>query len=202
MATAKSKDSLQQTVFQDSQLPGSITASDMRDFVESVPAWMLAGGGWEFVYDTTSTLNINADTDTILTLDPDPAQTIRFPATFPDIWDDVNNKLIPPNLNDAGIVRLSFRGQYTGGTVPHIDIHLDVGTVPLNLAAVIYDSSQPFSKSQSDPQWFNFIIPLFAGQTFVDNGGTFIVHSHGAACTIDNVALSSFRIFAANPGVI
>ncbi len=200
MATAKSKDSLQQTVFQDSQLPGSITASDMRDFVESVPAWMLAGGGWEFVYDTTTTFAATADTNLVLPLVPDVTQTARFPSTF-QIWDSVNNKVLPPNLNDAGILRLSFQAEYTGSQ-PHIDIHLDVGTVPLNLAATIYDGSQVFAKGASTPQWFNFMIPLFAGQTFVDNGGTFIVHSHGGNSTISNIALTSFRIFASSPGVI
>ena len=194
MPTSKSKVQLQDTVFQDSQLPGSITASDMRDFVESVPAWMLAAGGWEFVYDTTTTFTATADTNLVLPLVPDVTQTARYPSNF-QTWDSANNKILPPNLNDAGMIRLSFQAEYTGGQVPHIDVHLDVGTVPLNLAASIYDGSQVFAKGADTPQWFNFIVPLFAGQSFIDNGGTFIVHSHGANSTITNIALSSFRIF-------
>ena len=129
MATSKSKAQLQQTVFQDNQLPGSITASDMRDFVESVPDWIVSSGGWEFLYDNTNTINLLVDTPTKITLTSNPAVEQRYPDGFVGAWDKVNNRLKPALSNGAGIIRLSFQGVFTGGQPPHLDLFLDSGRV-------------------------------------------------------------------------
>ena len=212
MATPKTKTQLLDTVFQDSQLPGSITASDMRDLVESIP--YLQPLGWEFLYDNTTTINLLADTPTKIVMTPNASLESRYPSDFVGAWDKVNNRLKPALLNGAGIIRLSFQGVYTGGTAPHYDLFLDSGsdpivggtlpTDPLTLSTgtasnIIYADSPNFQKGATDPQWFNFIIPLFVGPDFATNGAQFVITSHGAASDISNIAVSAFRIFAPNP---
>ena len=192
----RTQDDLRNNIFPDNQAPGSITAQDMRDFVASIPQWMQDTAGWEFVFDTTTTLGPLADeTPTIVSISPNVSETLKYPDAF-QIWDSANNKILPPSLNSFGIIRLSFTGIYTGGQPPHLDLWLDVGATPLSLANIIYQDSPAFSKAASDPQYFNFVIPLFAGQDFVDNGGTFVVQAHGSSTvSLSNFSLTSARVF-------
>lgn len=187
--------------FQDGQANNSITAQDMRDLVVSIPQWIENGGGWEFVYDTTTSLGPLVDeTPTIVPISPNVGETLQFPAGF-QIWDSANNKILPPSLNSFGIVRLSFTGVYaSGGTAPHIDVWLDVGATPLSLANVIYKESAVFAKGAAEAQYFNFIVPLFAGADFLANGGTFVVQAHGSSViTLNNFSLTSARMFNPTP---
>jgi len=198
--TVRTEADLLANSFQDGQANNSITAQDMRDFVVSIPQWIENGGGWEFVFDTTTTLGPLADeTPTVVPISPNVGETLRYPDAF-QIWDSGNNKILPPSLNSFGIIRLSFTGIYTGGQPPHLDLWLDVGATPLSLANIIYQDSPGFSKAASDPQYFNFVIPLFAGQDFVDNGGTFVVQAHGSSTvSLSNFSLTSARVFNPTP---
>jgi hypothetical protein len=178
----------------------------MRDFVESVPNWIVQSGGFEFVYDTTTSITLTNGVATKFIMTPNGAETVKYPGAFAGIWDDTNDKLFPALLNGAGIIRISFRGTYASGQPPHFDVFLDAGSDPIAPAGggtnsvFLYADTPNFAKAAGDSQWFNFIIPLFVGADFAANGAAIILTGHGETITIDNMAITGLRIFNPAPG--
>jgi hypothetical protein len=206
--TIRTEADLKNNLFPDNQAAGSITAQDMRDLITSVR--YLQPLGWQFRFDSQYTegspLTLTADTPTKITFTDNPGEDLRYPSTFPELWDNANQKLDISNFaNGFGIIRLSFRGSYTGGTVPHIDLWIDAGSDPVAPAGggtasnIIYEGSEVFAKGAGTTQSFNYIVPLFGGADFVANGGQFIVQSHDANSTIWQVALTMGAILVPNP---
>lgn len=208
MATPRTESYLLNSVFQDNQADGSISASDMRDFVAS--ARYLQPLGWEFRFDGQYTqgspMTLADGVPQKITFTSNPGEDLRYPSTFPEIWNSVDQKLdISTFLNGFGVVRLSFRGDYASGQAPHIDFFIDAGSDPLAPAGsgtasnIIYEGTQLFAKGTATTQAFNFMIPLFGGSSFVTNGGQFIVESSGNTCDIWEIALTAGAILVPNP---
>ena len=212
---AKIKTDLLGTYFQDGQGNNSITAQDMRHFIESTANWARNSGGWEFLFDSVYTsgapLTLLDGVPAKLTITSNPGEELRYPPGFPGAWDDPNNRLHPALLNGFGIIRISFEGVFVGGTAPHIDFNLDVGSNPIPPAGtgvagnygsgsnIIYAESTPFAKASGTVQHFNYIMPLFVGADFAANGGVFIIKADGDDIDIYNIAMTAGRIFAPDP---
>lgn len=206
--TPRTEADLLTNLFQDGQANNSITAQDMRDFVAS--ARYLQPLGWEFRFDSQYTSGSpNTLVDGVgekVTFTANPGEDLRYPTTFPEIWDNAEQKLVIPTFsNGLGLLRLSCFGVYTGGTVPHIDLQFDVGSDPIAPAGggtasnIIYTDSAVFAKGAGVVQAFNWIIPLFAGPDFVANGGHFIITSDSANCDVYQFTLTAGAILVPNP---
>jgi len=206
--TPRTEANLLQNLFQDGQGNNSISAQDMRDFVAS--ARYLQPIGWEFRFDSQYTvsnkLTLAAGVPQKITFTAFEGEDLRYPSTFPEIWNNTDQKLDISDFSQGfGIVRLSLFGSYTGGTVPHLDFKIDVGSDPIAPAGggtasnVIYTDSPNFAKAADDPQAFNFIMPLFGGTEFVTNGAQFIIEADGANVDIWQAALTAAAILVPNP---
>jgi len=221
--TPRTEADLLENFFQDGQGNNSITAQDMRDFVASTRYFQPLG--WEFRFDSEygDGVGMNNPPNTLLaptwekvTFTANTGEDLRYPLTFPEIWDNTNQKLILKDetpgsefsfANGFGIVRLSCLGSYTGGTIPHIDLEVDVGTDPVAIGGgtdsnVIYQDSSSFAKGTGLTQAFNWIIPLFAGTDFVNNGAQFFIRSHTADCTVWQFTLTAGAIMVPGPAGI
>lgn len=195
----RTKEYLLDNVFQDGQSPGSITAQDMRDFVVTAP--YLANHGWQFYYDNQYSQGvprvIAANTPTQITINGGQ-ETVGHPPGLPAFWNTSTNKVVPNGLNNFGILRLSFRGFYSGGgTSSLFDVTLDAG----GAAGIIWEESGVFLKGSGQAQTFNYIIPLFAGPDFVANGGIFRITSYSNPCSCWQFALTATQIYSANPNI-
>jgi len=210
--TIRTESDLLTNVFQDGQPANSISAQDMRDFI--VSARYLQPLGWEFRFDGQygasgspgGPLTLTAETPTKVTFTDNPGEDLRYPSTFPELWDNTEQKMVIPTfLNGFGIIRLSCLGSYTGGTIPHIDIHVDIGSDPIAPAGggtasnIIFNGSHPFAKGSGTTQSFNWIIPLFGGPDFVANGAHFIIESHEANAQVWQFTLTAGAIMVPNP---
>lgn len=209
--TIRTEADLKNNIFPDNQAAGSITAQDMRDLVASTR--YLQPLGWEFRFDSQyhtgnrHTLDSGAPpVPQKVTFTANMGEDLRYPTGFPEIWDNANQKLVIPTfLNGFGIIRLSQQGQYTGGTIPHLELQVDVGSDPIAPAGtgtasnIIYTDTQTFAKSAGDPQSFNFIIPLFGGPDFVTNGAHFIMSAHNADVDVWDHTLTAGAILVPNP---
>ena len=207
--TSRTEADLTNNIFPDNQAAGSITAQDIRDLVVSVPEWIITTGGWEFTFDDgTGDTTLLDGVAQQLTINSNPGEELRYPPNFAGIWDGVDNKLHTALLNGAGLLRLSMIGTFTGGTAPHLDLKLDVGSDPIapvgggTASNIIYTDSPNFAKSTGDPQAFNFIIPLFVGADFAANGWYFIINSHGNDVDISQITLTGIRLFNPAPVVL
>lgn len=196
--TIRTQQDLLTNVFQDGQPANSITASDMRDLVESTP--YLGGQGWQFYYDDQYTQgaprHITAGSHAQITINGGQ-ETLGHPPGMPAFWNTTTNKLIPSGLNNFGIVRLAFAGYYTGGGSQSLfDVHLDVG----GTTGIIWEETGIFLKGPSGTQFFNFTIPLFSGPDFQANGGELhFIPQHD--CYMWQFALTTVQIYAANPAL-
>ncbi len=210
--TIRTELDLLDNLFQDGQPANSISAQDVRDLV--VSARYLQPLGWEFRFDSQyGASGSPGGPRTLLDGIPNkvtftsfPGEDLRYPSTFPEIWDDTDQKLDIASFSQGfGIIRLSFFGSYVGGTVPHIDFQVDVGSDPIAPAGggtasnIIYTDSPNFAKSAGDTQAFNFIMPLFGGSDFVANGAQFIITADNADVTVWNFTLTAGAILVPNP---
>ena len=111
--TPRTEADLLENFFQDGQGNNSITAQDMRDFVASTR--FLQPLGWEFRFDSEFTTSNRQHLDSgpapvlnKITFSGNPGEDLRYPSTFPDLWDGVNQKMVIPTfLNGFGIIRFS-----------------------------------------------------------------------------------------------
>lgn len=206
--TIRTEAQLLNNLFQDAQPASSITAQDMRDLV--VTARYLQPLGWEFRFDSQYTAGAPQGlVDGVyekVTFTANGGEDLRYPSTFPEIWDNANQKLVIPTfLNGFGIIRLSCLGSYTGGTIPHLDLIIDVGSDPTAPAGggtatnVIYNDSATFAKGAGVTQAFNWVVPLFGGADFVANGGQFLIRTESANCDVWQFTLTAGAIMVPNP---
>ena len=211
--TPRTETDLLQNYFQDGQGNNAITAQDMRDFVASTR--YLQPLGWEFRFDSQYTSGSpNALADGVgekVTFTDNPGEDLRYPSTFPEIWDSTSapplkdRLVIPTFINGFGIVRLSCLAQAANATNTHLDLYVDVGTDPNapgyggTASNIIYTDSKTFAKGNNTEQAFNWIIPLFGGSDFVANGAHFVIGAHGGSATVYNFTLTAGAVFVPNP---
>lgn len=209
--TIRTEADLKNNIFPDNQAVGSITAQDMRDLVASTR--YLQPLGWQFRFDSQYHTGNRQTLDSGLPVVPakitftdNVGEDLRYPSNFPEVWDSTNQKLVIPTfLNGFGIVRLSLFAEYSGGTTPHIEVQIDVGSDPIAPAGggtasnIIYTDTQTFARASGDPQSFNWIIPLFGGGDFVANGAHFIISAHAADVDIWQSTITAGAIMVPNP---
>jgi hypothetical protein len=201
MATVRTESYLQNNVFQDGQPEGSITAADMRDFVES--AKYLSALGWHFLYDSDYATSGAARTildgqRTQLTISPNPSEDLRYPPDFPDCWDPITDRLQPFSLNGFGIIRLSLVA-WADTPNARFDVEFDISATGTD--NTIYDQTSVFAKGTGvgNAQHFNYVIPIFCGQPFVDNGGRFYITPTGSDINIFQTTLTTGMTLVPNP---
>lgn len=206
--TNRTETELLTNLFQDGQDPNSINAQDMRDFI--VSAKYLSALGWEFRFDslyTSGSPNSLADgVPEKVTFTDNLGEDLRYPSTFPNIWDNASQKLVISTfLNSFGIIRLSCLGKAPNTETTHLDLQIDVGSDPIAPAGtgtasnIIYTASTGFAKGNNVEQAFNWVIPLFGGADFVANGAQFIIQSHGGSADVYAFTLTAGAIMIANP---
>ena len=201
--TVRTETELVEQLFQDGQPISSISAQDIRDLVVSVKH--LGQTGWDFHLDGEFTSGaprtILAGVRTKVTIDGalenrgHPVTAHAIPGHF---WDTTTNKLVPPNINDFGFVRLAMVGQSTAASVNRFELELDVGG---GSYPVIWQETGVFAKGAGNPQNFNFNMNMFAGPEFVANGGEFYI-TPLADATFWTFAITATRTYLADPLIV
>lgn len=195
--TTRTEDDLLENIFQDGQPNDSITAGDMRDLVVSTK--YLNGHGWDFHLDGEYTIGsprtILAGVRTHITIDGAFEDTGHPVITHPGhFWDVTLNKIIPPAINDFGLVRVAFTGLSVSSQTNRFEVELDVG----GTAGIIFRETGVFAKGAGVAQSFNFTMPLFAGADFLANGGIIYVTPLSEVELWEH-AITSVRIYMARP---
>ena len=198
--TIRTEADLLNNIFNDGQQDKEITAQDVRDFTTSTK--YISGHGWEFDLDgeftPTNKLLCPGSVRTQVTIDAAFGNFGHPPnETGSSFWDVTENKIIPNGLNNFGLVRLSLTANNVSGPTNHFHIQLDVGGGSF---PIIYEQVSVFAKG-TDPQTFNYTIPLFSGPDFQANGGKFYIIPDNDA-NIWQAAITSVAIYVASPTII
>jgi len=197
-------------IFGDAQPAGSITAQDVRDFV--VTSKYLQTHGWQFYLDSRfgpgtgspSITTITGGDRHHMTIDG-AGETLGHPtAGVPAFWDIVDNKIVPNGLNNFGLVRIAFTAASVGPQDNLFEIELDTSGLPSGVGSpginIIYQQTMSMLKGQDEVQHFNFIIPLFSGPVFQENGGVIYITPLNDV-DIWLKAFTAIQLYGAHPGV-
>lgn len=96
------------------------------------------------------------------------------------LWDTVTNKITPVAVFDTYSTRIEFKVQDYAGAAPDLKVEIDIG----GAIGVIASTTRPLLKGGGE-QSMTFVLPLFAGSTFIANGGSIYVTFTGTgSCKI------------------
>lgn len=202
--TIRTETDLLDNLFQDGQPAESITAQDMRDFIASTK--FLNAIGWKFLFDAeypdqNDTRNITDGSRTQLTIAPNVGEDLKYPSTFPDCWnrDNVADQYLQPfSLNGFGIVRLSLVA-FPSSQNGRFDLEMNIGATGTENPIYIQTSTFAKGSGVSNQEHFNYIIPLFCGQDFFNNGGRFFITPTNTDIDIFQTTLTVATILYPNP---
>lgn len=151
--------------------------------------------GWcqynDSVYTGGTELTIsNSGSGTQITCNNNTAIETQAPRDqVSSLWNSSTNTFDPINENDYYIVRLTFTASTVSGTINYVTLNLDIGGVP----GVIWSNS--FIPDKGSGQEFSFAIPVYTGDTFNTNGGTFYLLRDGSGTfEIQDIGFSISRI--------
>ena len=92
------------------------------------------------------------------------------------LWNVATNKIEPIAVFDTYSLRLGFAAQNYSGSAPYILMELDIG----GALQVIWNRTYPLLKAGAE-QFVEAAFPIFAGSTFIANGGELYLTYDGTA---------------------
>ncbi len=139
--------------------------------------------GWCRYQDTQYT-GVNDATKVILsdgvkvTLPNNGGTTTKSDASL-NFYDSSTEKLNVENVNDVYIITVEFKASASNTQQTHLDLSVENGGVIENLEMVI-----PFYKGNNTTQQEHKMIQYYATSSFVSDGATLEIKSHGGAAKI------------------
>ena len=108
-----------------------------------------------------------------------------------ELWDTVNNKILPIAVGDAYTFRLDFDVTAKSGSPNGLFFQLDIGgdtgvTNPIVNNLVLIDRTPPFSVSIG--------MPVFTLGTFLSNGGQIFLNTDTGTVTLTDRSINIHRI--------
>ena len=139
--------------------------------------------GWARYQDTQYT-GISDDTKVILSdgvkvTIPNNAGTTTKSNTSLNFYDSSTEKLNVENVNDVYIITVEFKASASNTQNTHLDLSVENGGVIENLDMVI-----PFYKGNNTTQQEHKMIQYYATSSFVSEGASLEIKSHGGAAKI------------------
>jgi hypothetical protein len=193
-------------------LQTDVTTLDTRlkvvegDAPAAVPGGMFvsdgAGGGefirvqgWEQYEDTAQAVGTPSQTIAtgVRTLWTNDGGTLALQKPPSDavspLWNTTTNKIIPIAAFDTYNVRIGFKVQDYAGTTPDLKIEIDIG----GTIGVIASRTVPLLKGGAE-QSMLLVLPVFAGSTFLTNGGEiYLTFTGTGSCKIFNSSIMIIR---------
>jgi hypothetical protein len=142
--------------------------------------------GWSQSADTDTTVgtpsqNIATGVRTQWSNDAGTTNIQKAPSdlTLP-LWDNVGNKIQPISAFDTYNIRIDFKAQNYAGSTPYLTVELDIG----GSIGVIVSRTIRLIKGGAEQRILNSF-PVFAGSTFLANGGKiYLTYTGTGTCDI------------------
>jgi len=112
-----------------------------------------------------------------------------------ELWDTVNNKILPINVGDSYDLRLDFTVTGKTGSPTLIDVVLDIGGGASPTIDVV---SRVVNTSKSPPFNVSIGFPIFSLNTFVTNGGQIFLRTDTGTVTVSKRSIFIKRDFSGN----
>jgi hypothetical protein len=139
--------------------------------------------GWaRYMDDEYTSFNdgLSLAADTLTQLPNNRGTVVRSHPSIDFYTNGVNSKIYGQNLNDVYVATIEFKAQTPNANQTHLNLSVENGGgIIENL-----DISLGYVKGNATPQIFHNIFQYYIDQSFLDNGATFKIQSHGGTSTI------------------
>ena len=160
---------------------GSSIANANRDAYTLEQIQGATSPGWARYIDTqyTEVSPLNLADQVKVTL-PNNAGIITKSGITSDFYDLATQKIIGIQINEVQIISIEFKAQAPNANQTHLDLSIEDGGGNLqNLEKAI-----GFIKGNAITEVFHNIFQYYIDQSFINNGATIKIQSHGGTATI------------------
>ena len=146
------------------------------------PQQSVSSAGWARYMDTeyTEASPLSLAADTLVTLPNNKGNIIRSHSSINFYQNGVNSKIYGQNLNDVYIITVEWKAQAPNANQTHLNLSIqNGGGVIENL-----DIALAYIKGNATTQVFHNIFQYYIDQSFLDNGASLHIQSHGGTSTV------------------
>jgi len=146
------------------------------------PQQSVSSAGWARYMDTeyTEASPLSLAADTLVTLPNNKGNIIRSHSSINFYQNGVNSKIYGQNLNDVYIITVEWKAQAPNTNQTHLNLSIqNGGGVIENL-----DIALAYIKGNATTQVFHNIFQYYIDQSFLDNGASLHIQSHGGTSTV------------------
>ena len=162
---------------------GSVIANANRDAYTLEQIQGATSPGWARYQDTQYTGASDATkvilSDGVKVTLPNNAGTTTKSNASLSFYDNSTQKLNAENVNDVYIITVEFKASASNTQQTHLDLSVENGGIIENLEMVI-----PFYKGNDTTQQEHKMIQYYATSSFVSDGASLKIKSHGGAAKI------------------
>ena len=146
------------------------------------PQQSVLSAGWARYMDTeyTAAVPLSLAADTLTVLPNNKGTVIRSHPSIDFYQNGVNQKIYGQNLNDVYILTVEWKAQAPNANQTHLNLSIqNGGGIIENL-----DVALAYIKGNAIPQVFHNMFQYYIDQSFLDNGASLYIQSHGGTSTI------------------
>jgi len=138
--------------------------------------------GWARYIDTeyTAAAPLSLVADTLTVLPNNMGNVVRSHSSIDFYENGSNQKIYGQNLNDVYIITVEWKAQAPNANQTHLNLSIqNGGGIIENL-----DIALAYIKGNAIPQVFHNMFQYYIDQSFLDNGASLYIQSHGGTSTI------------------
>jgi len=172
------------------------TGDGLRDTFEKIEAnntELYSVGGWAYYKDAGTTPATQTFTTTPAKLQIDGGHANSESGYLPreirgssELWDVVNDKILPINTGDAYDIRVELTIDSITASAAYLTLELDIGS-GFSPSVVIY--THELIKPKTLPATVAYTFPIFCLSTFKSNGGQIFFHTDGGTMVCSDFAI-------------
>ena len=157
-----------------------------------------APAGWGYYIEDQSVVSTQLITTTASKLIIDGAGATSNSEYLPlairgisELWDTVNNKIIPINIGDDYALRIDLKVTAKTGAPTELKLDLDIGGGASPSIVIV---ERFIATAKAPPYSISVGFPIFSLDTFIANGGQIFLSTDTGTVTIQERAISIHRI--------
>jgi len=165
---------------------GGLTAADVQGIIDENTGWARYA---DTQYTEASAFVVQSGQTLALPNNSGETITSQLPTGVTSFYDSVTGKITPDTELDKMVFTYRFKAKTSSASNASLSFGIDIG----GTFGIIFPDSRLFIKGANTEQPFNFVMPGYAGATFLANGGIPKITSIGGTASIYDIELQIER---------